>query len=94
MHEKTAKIGHVSWMRFCLCRFSESKQKHRKALVQAQRKLDKELDLKKFITRRRMQTTAILALLDGKQSFFINKLSQLVISESSDSKEASTDEAY
>ena len=81
----------MSWLRFCLCRYSEARQMHRKALLQVQSKLDKEMDLKKFITRQRLQTTAVLALLTGKQSFFIDKLSQMVIRESSDSQETSSD---
>ena len=90
--QKTVKIAHMSWLRFCLCRYSEQRQMHRKALFQAQSKLDKEMDLKKFITRQRLQTTAFLALLTGKQSFFIDKLSQMVIRESFDSQETSSDE--
>ena len=65
---------------------------HRKALIQAKSKLDKEMDLKKFITRQRLQTTAVLALLSGKQSFFIDKMSQMLIRESSCFEETSDDD--
>ena len=54
-------------------------------------KLDKELDLRKFIYRQRLQTTAILGLLNGRQSFFVDKMSQMVIRESSNLDETSTD---
>ena len=48
--------------------------------------------MKRFITRQRLQTTAVLALLTGKQSFFIDKMSQMLIRESSDSEETSHEE--
>ena len=44
-------------------------------------RLMKEMDLKKFITRQRLATTALLGLLTGQQTFFIDKMSQLVIDE-------------
>ena len=50
------------------------------------------MDLKKFITRQRLQTTAVLTLLSGKQSFFIDKMSQMLIRESSCFEETSDDD--
>ena len=50
------------------------------------------MDLKKFVTRQRLQTTAILALLTGKQKFFVDKMSQMLIRESSNLDETSADE--
>ena len=47
----TVPIEHMTWLRFCLCRFSKQRQAHHKVLDQAQSKLDKEMDLKRFITR-------------------------------------------
>ena len=49
--QKTAPIEYMTWLRFCLCRFSKQRQAHQKLLAQAQSKLDKEMDLKRFITR-------------------------------------------
>ena len=40
------------------------------------------MDLQKFIFRQRLQTTAILALLKGRQSAFVDKMSELVLNES------------
>ena len=54
--------------------------------------LEKELDLRKFIYRQRLQTTAILGLLSGRQSFFVDRMSQMVIRESSNLDETSTDD--
>ena len=89
---RPVRIEHMSWLRFCLCRFSETRETHRKTLIQAESKLDKEMDLQKFITRQRLQTVAVLALLSGKQSFFIDKMSQMLIRESSNFEETSDDE--
>ena len=43
------------------------------------------MDLQKFIFRQRVHTTAILALLKGKQSVFVDKMSELVLQESTES---------
>ena len=72
---------------FLLCRTN-----YRKMILKSQSSLSKELDLRKFIYRQRLQTTAILGLLSGRQSFFVDKLSQLVIRESSNLDETSSDE--
>ena len=53
--------------------------------------LQKELDLRKFIYRQRLTTTAILGLLNGRQSFFVDRMSQMVIRESSNLDETSSD---
>ena len=37
------------------------------------------MDLQKFIIRQRLQTTAILALLKGRQTFIVDRMSQLVV---------------
>ena len=53
------------------------------------------MDLQKFIFRQRVQTTAILALLKGRQSEFVDKMSELVLQESTESDhiaESSDDE--
>lgn len=54
--------------------------------------LSKELDLKKFLFRQRLFTHAVMALLSGKQSYMVEKMSQLVIRESSDFSHTSNDE--
>ena len=41
--------------------------------------------------KQRLHTTAILAILSGKQSFFIDKMSKMVIGESSATNDASCD---
>ena len=61
-------------------------------MMKSESSLTKELDLRKFIYRQRLQTTAILGLLSGAQSFFVDKMSQLVIRESSNLEETSSDD--
>ena len=51
-------------------------------MLKAKSRIDKELDLRKFILRQRMQATALLGLLNGRQSLFVDKMSQMVIRES------------
>ena len=53
--------------------------------------ITKELDLAKFFHRQRVQTHAILALLTGKQSYLVEKMSNLIIRESSDFSNTSYD---
>ena len=58
---------------------NERLKKYKKVMMRSQSKLMKELDLQKFIFRQRLQTTAILALLKGRQCFIVDKMSELVI---------------
>ena len=53
--------------------------------------LTKEMDLKKFIVRQRTATTSLIAMLTGKQSYFVDKMSELTIRESSNFEETSSD---
>ena len=53
--------------------------------------MNKELDLQKFIYRQRVQTNALIGLLTGRQNVFVDKMSKLVIRESSDMAETSSD---
>ena len=50
------------------------------------------MDLQKFLFRQRLQTTAILALLKGRQCYIVDKMSELVLQESSDLKNSSSDD--
>lgn len=61
-------------------------------LMKSQSELSKELDLKKFLHRQRLQSVAILGLLNGRQSFFVDKMSQMFIRESSNHSLTSSDE--
>ena len=64
---------------FC-CRSRDRKWFHGK-LVQAEKQLKRVLDLEKFIQRQRMNTMAILGLLNRNQLFYASKMSQLVASD-------------
>lgn len=65
--------------------------KYKKLMIKSQSSIGKELDLRKFIYRQRLFVTAILGLLSGRQSFFVDKMSQLMIRESSNLEETSSD---
>ena len=54
--------------------------------------MDKELDLQKFIHRQRIQVNAMLGLLNSHQSLFVDKMSQIIIHESSDFVTTSSDD--
>ena len=55
-------------------------------LKKSRQKIVRELDLKKFITGQRLQTMALMGILSGRQSFFVDKMSQMIIRESSNSE--------
>ena len=57
----------------------------------ANSRLAKEMDLQKFLHRQRVSITALLSLLKGRQSSFVDKFSQLVIRESSENLQTSED---
>ena len=56
---------------------------YKKKINKSHSRLTKELDLIKFIHRQRVFTAAVIGQLTGPQSLFVNKMSQLVIRESS-----------
>ena len=49
------------------------------------------MDLQKFLHRQRILVTSLLSLLKGYQSTFVDKFSQLLIRESSDMRQTSSD---
>ena len=55
--------------------------------MKASSKLDHEIDLRRFVHRQRATVSAMIALLDGSQSQFIDRSSKLVLHESTASKE-------
>ena len=67
-------------------------QNYKKKMLKSKHTLDKELDLRKFIHRQRVYTNAVIGLLTGSQSMFVNKMAQLVVRESSDSNTSADDE--
>ena len=55
----------------------------RKLLEKSLEQIDKELDLQRFIRNMRLQLTANIALLTPNQRLFAEKISQVVVPESS-----------
>ena len=64
---------------FCCCRSRDRMWFHSK-LVQAEKQLERVLDLEKFVKQQRMNTLAIFGLLNRNQLFYASKMSQLVAS--------------
>ena len=76
----------------CFCCFSFRKaQKYRQILNKSKSRLEKEMDLQKFLHRQRVLVTSLLGLLKGRQNAFVDKFSQLLIRESSDMGQTSSD---
>ena len=61
-------------------------------LHKSESSLAKEMDLRKFVLRMRISMNAILSLLTGPQSYLIDKTSRMVVRESSNFEETSSDE--
>ena len=61
----------------------------RKLLAKASRAIDKELDLVKFLEQRRMTTFAILASLSSQKRLVTQKLSTLMLNETTSATELS-----
>ena len=66
-------------------------RQYKRMMHKATSRIDKELDLRKFIMRQRMQATALLGLLNGRQSLYVDKMSQMVIRESDNFDYTSSD---
>ena len=69
----------MKFLTYFFCRRSRERKKFHVKLRQAQCKLNRELDLEKFIKRQRMLTTAVLGLLNHEQAFYASKMTQLVV---------------
>lgn len=65
---------------------------YKRKIVKSHAQLTKELDLRKFMHRQRMFTTAAIGLLSGPQNMFVSKMSQLIIQESSASDNSGDDD--
>ena len=75
---------------FCCYRFQETRE-YKKMMRKSQSRFAKEMDLQKFLHRQRILVTSLLSLLKGYQSTFVDKFSQLLIRESSDMRQTSSD---
>ena len=84
---KITAIPTMSWLFSLLC----CKSKYRRMMMKSKSGIEKEMDLRKFIYRQRLQTTAMIGLLSKNQSFFVDRMSQLIIRESSNFEDTSSD---
>mmetsp|Transcript_34452 Transcript_34452/g.42513 ORF Transcript_34452/g.42513 Transcript_34452/m.42513 type:complete len:173 (+) Transcript_34452:541-1059(+) len=64
---------------------------YKRMVTKSRSSITKELDLRKFLIRQRISMVALMGLLKGRQSFFVDKMSQLIIRESSNMEETSED---
>lgn len=72
---------------------NRSKSRHYRMLIKkSQSRIAKEMDLQKFLQRQRVTMTAVIGLLSRRQSIFVDKFSQPLIRESSNSGETSIDD--
>lgn len=65
--------------------------KLRKQMARSSSRVTKELDIVKFIRRQRLNAFAVMSLLNGRQKFFVDHMSQLTMRESSNFEETSCD---
>ena len=96
--QKVKSIVPIRFWRYCIsylmccCRKRDPlTARYKDLMAKSESMLSKEMDLKKFILRQRLNTMSNLAALTGKQSSFVDKMSQLVIRESEDDKYTSID---
>ena len=68
-------------LRNCCKKKSNSHSRYNWYLRKSESMITKELDLRKHLKRQRVNTTAILGLLSGRQSFFVDKMAQMIIRE-------------
>ena len=61
-------------------------------MAKAEASIAKEMDLVKFLYRQRLTSFATMATLDGRQQFIVDKMSTMIIRESSDLDESSEDD--
>ena len=71
-------IPRMRFLTYFFCCRQNARKKFKGKLRQASQRLDRELDLERFIKRQRMLTTAVLGLLNRNQVFYASKMTQLV----------------
>ena len=70
----------LSLRNYC-CKKSSRHSRYNWYLRKSESLIKKELDLRKHLKRQRVNTTAILGLLSGRQAFFADKMAQMIIRE-------------
>ena len=69
----------MNFLAYFFCRKSNRRKEYRKHMTKAAMQISKEMDLKKFIMRQRMQTIARLSLLSGRQIYLAVKMAQPIV---------------
>ena len=73
------RVPNISVLFYYTCCWSKRRKNYQRQLLNSQSELNSEMDFKKFIERQRMQTTMLLSLLSGRQTFCAMKLSRMTI---------------
>ena len=71
----------MQYFYYYFCCLSKQRKSYSLKLKNATSQLDRELDLKKFISRQKLHTQALLSLLSGKQTFYFAKMSRSIVKE-------------
>ena len=69
----------LSTICFYKCNQDNNAKRYRRFMNKSRSRVSKELDFQKFILRQRVNTTAVLGLLSSRQSFFVDKMAQMVL---------------
>ena len=88
--ESTKKVEEKGFFSSILDKYRAPKKY--KLFKKFQIQLDKELDLEKIIRRVRLLVFTAMGTLTADQSVFVDKMSQMIVRESSDFEETSSDE--
>ena len=78
----------------CFKRWLCCKHNYAKLVNKANSRVDKELDLKKFLIRQRIALHGLQGLLVGSQQEFIDKISEIIIHESTMDEATSSDDEH
>ena len=93
MHSFNVCPTMAKYLKYCLCRWSNTRKVYHNKLKSSSSQLQKELDLKRTIRRSRMQTAAFLSLLSGHQTLFLTKMSRSRLVAESDDQNSSSSSA-
>ena len=89
---KTTRIPQQHYITHLFNKYCCQKSKKKRVMQKFQVKIEKELDLQKVLHRLRLFVFATAGILSKDQSIFADRMSQIVIRESSEDQDASSDD--
>ena len=78
------KIVNMNWLYFSICIFHKKKVRYKKMLQRSSSRIDRDLDLVRFIVGQRMLLKALNSSFTAKQRFVLNQMAGLYMHDSSD----------